>query len=149
MQESPASFVSTGTSCTCLPLPRACPCPRPRYSRRTSTCRSTMAATTDFFNAYQLFDLMSSRLQGKFISIQSRDWFAILLILCFVDAGARHTNTSMCTRSTEGDAPQLTPREADFQRDTQDSKPALLGPETPHAREGPRLGAAMGCPRST
>ena len=47
----------------------------------------------------------------------------------------------MCTRSTEGDAPQLTPREADFQHDTQDSKPALLGPETPHAREGPRLGA--------
>ena len=58
-----------------------------------------------------------------------------------VDAGMRHTNTSMCTRGTEGDAPQLTPREADFQRGTQDSKPALLGPETPHAREGPRLGA--------
>ena len=47
----------------------------------------------------------------------------------------------MCTRGAEGDAPQLTPREADFQRDTQDSKPALLGPETPHAREGPHVGA--------
>ena len=47
----------------------------------------------------------------------------------------------MCTHGAEGDALQLTPREADFQRDTQDSKRALLGPETPHAREGPRLGA--------
>ena len=35
----------------------------------------------------------------------------------------------MCTRGAEGDAPQLTPREADFQRDTQDSKPTLLGPD--------------------
>ena len=46
----------------------------------------------------------------------------------------------MCTRGTEGDAPQLTPREADLQRNTQDSKPALLGPETPRTREGPRQG---------
>ena len=47
----------------------------------------------------------------------------------------------MCTRGAEGDAPQLTPREADFQRDTQDSKPTLLGPDAPLAREGPRQGA--------
>ena len=58
-----------------------------------------------------------------------------------VDAGTRHTNTSMCTRGAEGDAPQLTPREADFQRDTQDSKPALLGPDALLAREGPRQGS--------
>ena len=54
-----------------------------------------------------------------------------------VDAGMRHTNTSMCTRGAEGDAPQLTPREADFQRDMQDSKPALLGPDAPLAGRDP------------
>ena len=43
----------------------------------------------------------------------------------------------MCTRGAEGDAPQLTPREADFQRDTQDSKPALLGPDALLARRDP------------
>ena len=58
-----------------------------------------------------------------------------------VDAGTRHTNTSMCTRGAEGDAPQLTPREADFQRDTQDSKPTLWGPDAPLAQEGPRQGS--------
>ena len=47
----------------------------------------------------------------------------------------------MCTRGTEGDAPQLTPREADFQRDMQDSKLALLGPDVLLGLEGPRQGS--------
>ena len=50
----------------------------------------------------------------------------------------RHTNTSSCTRGAGGDTPQLAPREADLQRDTQDSKPALLELDAPATREGTR-----------
>ena len=49
----------------------------------------------------------------------------------------RHTNTSSCTRGAGGDTPQLAPREAGFQRDTQDSKSALLIPDAPAPREAP------------
>ena len=49
----------------------------------------------------------------------------------------RHTNTSSCTRGAGGDTPQLTPREACFQRDTQDSKQALFRPDAPAPREAP------------
>ena len=51
----------------------------------------------------------------------------------------RHTNTSSCTRRAGGDAPQLALQEAGLQRDAQGSKPALLKPEDPVPREGPRL----------
>ena len=49
----------------------------------------------------------------------------------------RHTNTSSCTRGAGGDTPQLAPRDACFQRDTQDSKPTLLRPDAPAPREAP------------
>ena len=53
----------------------------------------------------------------------------------------RHTNTSLCTRGARGHTPQLAPREADLQRDTQNSKPELLEPDAPAPREGPVRGS--------
>ena len=61
-----------------------------------------------------------------------------------------HMNTSTSTRGAGGGAPQLAPLEAGLQRDAQDSKPALFGPDAPVPREGPRRRkpVMIGCSRS-